>query len=173
MARLQWLLVRTGDKIGFSAGLVWLLLLGGALYIVMVFLPAQQQLTQLEQQLSVTPKVQRVVYTYKSPSEQFFANVPQIDDVTTSIQAVFDVAKQQHIIINEVVYKDEQKAGESIVRYSMSFSVIASYPEIKAFIVNTLATLPYLALEQLTFERDETNPNSISSHLQFTLYLVR
>lgn len=173
MARLQWLLARMADKIGFVAGLAWLLLFGGTFYIVMVFLPAQQQLIQLEQELLAIPKAQQVVYVYKSPSEQFFANVPQSDNVTTSIQTLFDVAKQQRISIDEVVYKDEQRAGESVVRYSMSFSVVASYPVIKAFVVETLAALPYLALEQLTFERDETHPNRISSHLQFTLYMVR
>ena len=126
MARLQWLLIRAADKVGFIAGLVWLLLFGGAFYIVMVFLPAQQQLIQLEQELSAIPKAQQVVYVYKSPSEQFFTAVPKIDDVTTRIQAVFDVAKQQRVSIDEVVYKDGQRAGESVVRYRMSFSVVAS-----------------------------------------------
>jgi len=173
MVKLQWIVIRIADKVGLAAGMAWLLLLAIVLYLLYVFLPVQQQLQLLEQQALETPKVQQVVYVYTSPSEQLFSKIPAINMLTTRIQSIFDLAKKQGIEINEVAYKDEKKLGETVVRYTMNFSIAASYPMIKAFIVDTLATLPYVALEKLTFERDGHNVNRISARLQFTLYLVR
>ena len=55
----------------------------------------------------------------------------------------------------------------------MTFSVVAGYPDIKAFIIDALAELPWLALDQLTFDRDELDPNSVTTHLRFTMYVVK
>jgi len=172
MNKLQWLFARMADRVGLFAGLAWLLLLAIIVYVFYVFLPAQQRLLVLEQQSLAIPKTQQVVYAYESPSEQFFAKIPHINTVTERIQTLFDVANKEDIVINEVIYKDEQRPGERVVRYTMNFSVIASYPVIKTFIVDTLAALPYLALEKLTFERDDIESNIVSAHLQFTLYMV-
>jgi len=173
MRQLHWYLARLSDKVGLVAGLACLLLLVIVFYAFYLLIPAQQKLQDLELQLETMPPAQHVIYAYESPSEQFFSEIPHIDDVTARIETMFNVAKEQGIVINEVVYKDEQRPGEDIVHYTMNFSISESYPVTKKFIVNTLAELPYLALEQLTFERDETNKNKISTHVQFALYLVR
>jgi len=173
MRQLQWLLARTADKIGYTAALAWLLLIAIIAYAFYVFFPGQQSLLALEQKLQDIPPSQQVVYAYVSPSEHFFSKIPPVEQVTTSIQTLFDIAKKQRISINEVVYKDEQRPGEDIVRYSMSFSIVAAYPVIKTFVIDTLAALPYLALEQMSFERQQADSKMVSAHLQFTLYLVR
>ena len=140
------------------------------MYSVYILLPAQQNLRLLEQYSVEIPKTAPIVYQYISPAEQFFDNTPIVENVTTSIQAIFDVAKKYRITINEVAYKDERRQGENLVHYNMNFSVEATYPKIKAFIVDVLAGLPYVALEQLAFERDDAG--IVSANLRFTLYMV-
>lgn len=172
MGKLQWFFTRIAEKVGLIAGLAWLLLIAIALYSFYIFLPVQQKLNLLEQQLEDIPVAEHVVYAYISPSEDFFSKIPHLDSVALSIKTIFKAAKKQNITINEVAYKDEQRLGESLVRYSMSFSIAASYPETKMFVTNALAALPYLSLEQLTFERDDLGSNNVMSHIRFTLYLV-
>lgn len=173
MRKLHWFLARLNDRVGLVGWIAWLLFGTVMLYGFYVFLPVQHSLLALKLHPVAQEKMQQTVYITQSPADQFFATMPSLDVVTSSIQALFDVADKQHIAINEVVYKDEQKTGDRVVRYTMSFSVRASYPMIKAFVVDVLAALPYLALEQLTFERNETDLSSVSAQLRFTLYLVR
>lgn len=172
MKKVQWFFARAFDKVGIAAGFAWTLLFAILVYVIYILLPAQQKLESLEQKLQEMPPTEKVVYTYESPSDQFFKGVPSFDSVTTNIQTIFDEAKKQRIGINEVVYKDVQRPGEHIIRYTMSFSIVAPYPKVKAFIINSLSTLPYLALDQLTFERDKANKNIVTSHLRFTFYMV-
>ena len=172
MNKVQWFFVRATEKVGIAAGFAWFILLLIVAYVISVFVPAQQKLESLEKQLQEIPPTEKVVYVYESPSDQFFRDVPDFNSVTTSIQTIFDEAKKQRIDINEVVYKDVQRSGEHIIRYTMSFSVVASYPKVKDFILNSLSSLPYLALEQLTFERDKVNKNMVTSYLRFTLYVM-
>ncbi|MDH5259740.1 MAG: hypothetical protein OEX07_17130, partial [Gammaproteobacteria bacterium] len=168
----HWLAMRLAERVGLTGWIAWLLLITVALYAYYVFLPDQQYLLTLKQRPVEVQQSQQIVYD-PPPAEQFFAKMPQIEQITSSIQILFDEAKKYHLVINEVIYQDEQKLADEAVRYSMTFSIAASYPEIKAFIIDTLAALPFLALEQLTFERNEVNSDDVSAHLRFTLYMVR
>lgn len=173
MQKLQWLLARLTDRVGVSGLFAWLLLISILLYGFYVFLPAQQRLTELEKQPVQSQRMQKIEYLYESPADRFLAKMPSVEKVASHIQTVFDVAKNNRLDIKEVVYKDEQRTGETIVHYSMNFSVEASYPVIKAFIVEALAALPFLALEQLVFERGNVDSDVVTADLKFTLYLVR
>jgi hypothetical protein len=173
MNKLHWFWARLDDRVGLAGWIAALLLGMVLLYGFYVFLPSQYALSALKLNVVAPEKTQQTVYIAKSPADQMFAMMPSIDVTTSSIQTLFDVADIQGITINEVVYKDEHKQGENVIRYDMTFSVVASYPAIKAFVVDTLAELPTLALEQLNFERDDINSDITSAHLRFTLYMVQ
>ncbi|MFW5450507.1 MAG: hypothetical protein ACKE9I_02810 [Methylophagaceae bacterium] len=172
MNKLQWWWSRLIDKVSLLAGFAWLLLIAIVLYGVAILLPAQQRLLQLEKQPVIASTTPEISYHYTSPADLFFAQAPTAADVTVSLQSLFALAKKRGIAINEVSYKDEQRQGEGVVHYNISFSVETSYPKIKAFITDVLAALPYSALEQLAFERENVKSKLVVANLRFTLYMV-
>lgn len=173
MRYIQWFISRLFYHIDVYAGLAWSLFAAGVFYIFFVFLPAQQTLAMLKQELLTQPEAQQIVYTYTSPAERIFNDMPHIDKVTEKIQTIFDIASQRRIVIEEVSYSDKTKADEISMGYSMSFSIVAPYPVIRVFISDVLNALPYIALNKMTFERDKSDSEKIISQLVFTLYLVR
>jgi len=173
MAKLHWYLVRLNDRVGWLGWLVLLLLIAIIMYGFYVLLPAQQHLDVLKLNPIKPVHTQQTVKKYQSPADLFFKGLPPVESVTSSIQTIFEAAEEQGIRIDEVIYKDKQKQGETALRYDMTFSVVAGYPDIKAFIIDALAELPWLALDQLTFDRDELDPNSVTTHLRFTMYVVK
>jgi Tfp pilus assembly protein PilO len=172
MGQLRWLSARLTHKLGVLGWLSVLILVAIVLYGFQVVLADRQRLDRLSVLPVPAKQTQQQVTVYHSPAEQFFAQTPASDNVTSQIQTIFNVAESHHIVINEVIYTDEQKPTDKAIRYAMHFSVIASYIDIKTFIVNVIAALPFLALDQLTFEREQSDSNVVTAHIQFTMYLV-
>ncbi|MFW5446985.1 MAG: hypothetical protein ACKE8G_02505 [Methylophagaceae bacterium] len=171
MQRLRWILTRWYENIGLAGCCAWLLLISLLLYGFYIFLPKYKHYLMLDKTAVPAAQRQQVVQAYLSPAEPIFTQMPHIKNTPASIQSVFDTAELYGLNIDEIIYKDEKKRGDSVIRYTMSFSVESSYLDIKAFIVHVLAELPLLALEQLSFERS-ANQDDIAAHLRFTLYMV-
>lgn len=174
MVKLQWIITRIVERIGLL-GFINIVLIA-LIYVVCVYsyLPKQQLLTNLQKQHDKKPvKVTNTITRYQSPADSFFASLPVVNDVPTQLKLLFEQAKHNTILINEVQYKEQQLQGNELIRYDITFSVFASYPQIKAFIADVLVNLPSLALEQVSFNRDEPSVDTVTTQLRFSLFMVK
>lgn len=174
MAKLQWLLTRIVERIGLL-GFINIVLF--ALIILVgfyIYLPKQEQLIRLQQQHDNNPvQLSKPVYEYRSSAELFFSSLPSINAVPAQLQVLFEQAKKNELFISEVQYKQQQLQGDGVTAYDITFSVLAGYPQIKVFIADALSQLPALALEQVTFYRDEVSVDTVTTQLRFRLFMVQ
>jgi|GEM_PF-4444422 len=175
MDRLNWYVSRLLDSVPWLTMLAWgsvgvLVLTSGYLLLLMQRPPMDE--TQLS---PVTPvDVQDVEpRTLVSPESALLQAVPELGEVTKEIATLYRLAAQHQLTLQEVVYQDQQQQGESLLRYSVDFTVTQSYPLIKAFVLDMLAAMPYLALEQIKLEREDINSPQIKAQLRFRLFLER
>lgn len=175
MDRLNWYVSRLLDSVPWLTMLAWgsvgvLVLTSGYLLLLMQRPPIDE--TQLS---PVTPvDVQGVEpRTLVSPESALLQAVPELGEVTKEIATLYRLAAQHQLTLQEVVYQDQQQQGESLLRYSVDFTVTQSYPLIKAFVLDMLAAMPYLALEQIKLEREDINSPQIEAQLRFRLFLER
>lgn len=173
MNSLRWYLSRRADEMPLLSLLVWLAVL--CVIALMIWLFAIQQkssptinneeLSHSEQVTVITPEL--------SQDRVLLAGAPKSVQVTTAIQTLYHVAEQHRLRLEEVVYQDQQAKDQPLIQYAIDFTVEQSYPDLKAFLTELLAGLPYLALEQVSFEREDINNDRVMSRFRFKLFLER
>lgn len=177
MDRLNWYFSRLIDSVPWLTMMAWssvgvLVLASGYLLLLLQRPPVDVNATQLS---SVTSEnVQQVEpRIIVSPESALIQAVPELGQVTKAIATLYRLAAQHQLILQEVVYQDQQQQDESLLRYSVDFTVTQSYPLIKAFVLDMLAAMPYLALDQIKLEREDINSPQIEAQLRFRLFLER
>ena len=170
MNKLRWYRYRSMDKLPILTLLAWLGLIAIIVFSLLLWLPSQQRLEQADLPISV-PKTIHVPTLKMTQLDTFYSAVPRVEQVSQSIETLFSVAVKHHINLQEVIYRDEIKSGEPILHYAIDFTVKNSYPNIKSFLTALLAAMPYLALEHISFERDNIEASQIQTDFKFKLYL--
>jgi hypothetical protein len=170
MNKIRWYVYRSMDQLPILTVLAWLGLIAVIVLTVLLWLPSQQQIVRTDLPGSV-PKTIHMPTLKMTQLDTFFSAVPRVEQVSQSIETLFAVAVNYNISLQEVIYQDEIKSGEPILHYAIDFTVQNSYPNIKAFLTALLVAIPYLALEQISFERDDIEASQIQTNFKFKLYL--
>jgi Tfp pilus assembly protein PilO len=172
MRRLQWFFVQSLERFSVLSWFVLLLLVVKVAFAVKVLYPSQQQLMYLQQQPK--PKVQNTqTVDTRTIAIPLLENMPSTLELPKLLRTFYEVADESGLILDEVVYRDQKKYQQTVVRYHINFSVKATYPKVKLFIVNALAAIPYIALDQVTFDRDDIKDSEVTANLSFTLFMVQ
>jgi hypothetical protein len=173
MNRLSWYLARRQDHLSLLTVLAWLsvLLLIAAMFWLFSLLqlrPAEQNMPSSGPEETVT-----LIMPEREAGHQLLTSAPKLVQVTQAIETLYQVAAAHQLSLQEVVYQDQQTEGETLVIYAIDFNVQQAYPQLKEFLIDLLAALPYLALEQVSFERKDIAQTQIQSHFRFKLFLER
>ena len=60
--------------------------------------------------------------------------------------------------------------NSGVVRYQIAFPVTGPYPQIRAFIDATLASMPAVALSDLVLERSSIARGNVEAQIRMTVY---
>lgn len=171
MTRLSWYLHRTAERL---SPLNWLiLLLSLAIAVVLTQLWPMSSPTVSQTETFAPAQLPSGALPSLPASILFMQQAPPVAEVTDAISALAVLAEAHQIPIREVGYQDGIRPGSGLLAYKINFSVEADYPRLRVFIADTLAELPYLALQQLTIQRDEISSQQLRVDLQFTRYMRR
>lgn len=172
MKQLHWTLVRAAEWLGGAGMAALLLAVALAAYLPLGLWPVQQRLAALEQAPRAVPRAV-AAQPPLPPARAFLASFPSSDALAGELQQLFDIAAQYQLDLGEVSYKWERRRSERLQRYQVSFTLDAPYPDARAFLADVLAALPHAALDQLSFNRDSVQTDSVQTSVRLTLYLVR
>ena len=173
MEKLKWTLFRLGEGLGVPGLAALALALFGLLYAPVMLWPAQQRLEMLGKAAARAHDTATTQFVTESPARAFLSSFPAPDALAVELRKVFDIAQQHDFDLGEVSYKSERKQGERLERYHIDFSLDAPYPEIRLFLSELLVALPYVSLDQLSFDRDSVQSESVRANVRLTLHLVR
>ncbi len=173
MRRLQWILVRWGDRVGVPGMVALVLALAAVLYVPAVLWPAQHRLESLAGDTEKPRDGGNTTEVTESPAHAFLTTFPGPDTLSVQLQTIFDMAEQYGLALDEVSYKQERKAGEALSRYHVDFSLDAPYADARAFLLDILAALPYVSLDQLAIDRESVKSDTVQTRVRLTLHLVQ
>lgn len=175
MDRLNWYWSRLLDSLPWLTFLAWgsvLVLVVASGYLLMLLQrPPLETVVSADSPVEIQKAESQVLRV--SPELQLLTAAPELAQVTKAIATLYQLAEQHQLNLQEVVYQDQQQQDEPLLRYSVDFTVTQSYPLIKAFVLDMLAAMPYLALEQIQLEREDINNPQIQARLTFRLFLER
>lgn len=167
IAKAQWLLVHKIRDWGWNRTLGLALAAAAGL----VYFAAQHNLaaplSDLQEQLAAAQKTQAL----PAPQEP---EIAALQDLPTAAQALGDLKGLQNLASERGLsqesgqYKLEQDAG--LVRYRLNMPLTGSYPAVRMFLSQALASYPNLAVDNLRISREQIGMSEVDAALQLSLY---
>ena len=169
-AKLEFLTRRAG--VAGAIGLFILTLLPGVYW--MSIRPVYEEIVLTEARIeSAGNKAPGAEEAPRSRNERIRAFVeffPERKGVPYWIQQIHAVADQEHIILERGDYRRPTTEGPLPTPLKITLPVKGSYTQIRRFVTATLAEVPTLALDEISFQRQSARDSKIEAQIRFTLY---
>jgi len=170
--RARWCVACLGTAGKAGIGLIVLALL----FLIVAVLPQQRILQALQNkvesmQLTRSDARSGAVLNDDQALQVFYDFLPQSDSSPYWISELDRIAKENGVELNRSDYRLQLEKESRLVRYEIKFPVRGTYPQIRAFIANTLQSVPILALTDVAIKRETVTLGQVEAHLGMTLYL--
>lgn len=173
MARLSWYLHRIGERLSPLNWLILILLLA-TIFLLKQLWPLSLQTDNQTEMIAPPQLPSHLVSAPKIPvSVAYMQQAPAVKEVTDALAALAVLAEVHQLPVQEVSYRDVVRPDSDLLAYQINFSVDANYRQLRAFLADTLAKLPYLAMQELAIQRDEISNHQLRGDIQLTLYMQR
>jgi hypothetical protein len=169
LPRAAWTMGRTG-----RAGLVGIaLLVAAALFLFSTHLEVAAEVDALRSELAATQGRARTASAdgVAHPGAAPLA-LPARTDMPAMLRQLFGEALQARLAVDTGKYQVKETRSGGVVRYQVAFPLTGPYPQIRAFIDATLATMPAVALSDLVLERKSIADGSVEAQIGMTVYTV-
>jgi hypothetical protein len=176
--KLQWQIVRFAAQTSAATKLAIAILLAVLLLYGLLYRPQAATLQQLMANQSAA-SINSEQAPPKSALNTYLQAFPKVDARAAKINALMDIANQQHVLLDEVRYNVDTSGGEPSAGelskpifspYHVEFNVFATYPEIHQFLSEVLKEMPYVAVERLDLSREDVQDEVIEAHIKLVFY---
>jgi Tfp pilus assembly protein PilO len=140
-------------------------------------LPLREQLRSQAADLEVARETvadRKPRQTSQSPQAQanrFVDSLPGRNDIPKIMGSIVTIAAATGIQLERGNYEYVASDDDAIARYRMLLPVTGSYPQVRKFVENLLATVPAIALDNVRIERDNISDQVIAADLRFSVLL--
>ncbi|BCM25648.1 type 4a pilus biogenesis protein PilO [Methyloradius palustris] len=161
--------------VGWQSLLGVVLLLVSAVLILAMLLPKQGQLEQLKHEAALREASPKQVNYVADNSPQtsinaFYKLLPAEDQAPKAFQQILVMANDQGVEPEKSEYQSARNPSAIFTRYQMTLPMHGRYLDIRKFVIQVLNTLPNVALSEISFKRDEANPEQVEARLRFSIY---
>jgi hypothetical protein len=166
-------------RLGWSGWLGLLLAAAGIGYGLLVSIPEQQRLAQVQSSIESDRQRLAAAPTLKngaSPGQKlatFYGGFPKGGSIADELDRIFKAAAARKVDLDVGEYSLAHSQEGRLEQYRIIFPVRGSYPDIRAFVASTLAAAPSLALESMTLRREKVIDSVVDGRLVFVLFLER
>jgi hypothetical protein len=111
-----------------------------------------------------------------SPAAQlkgFYTAFPARVEAPDWLQRIYDAAEKEKLDLVRGEYQVALDAKSDLAKYRMLLPVKGSYGQIRNFLAESLREVPYLALEDVDFQRPKAGDTVIEARIRMTLYMLR
>jgi Tfp pilus assembly protein PilO len=169
LPRAAWTISRTGRP--GLAGIA--LLLAAALFLFSTHLEVAAEVQALRKDLAAAQSQARTQATEKVADPATAIRVlPARTDMPAILRQLFDHATRARLAVDTAKYEINASGSGGIVRHQIAFPVAGPYPQIRAFIDATLATMPAIALSDLVLDRKSIADGRVEAQIRLTAYTV-
>ena len=177
MTRLRWMTRHSLAFLGWQGVAGLGLALGALLSFAAVVAPMEASLDHIRSQAALPRKAKDTTAQSLQaidPATQLNAlyNAFPADDALPGLLAkLHEIGKAHGVALQQADYRATDERGRQIGQYRISVPSTTTYPQLKSFLADVLATLPNLSLDQLSLQRHDPAEATIEVQMQFTLYL--
>ena len=166
MPRATWAIRRTGRP-----GLVGIaLLLGAALFLLSTYLKVAADVEGLRADLAAQGQAHTAVADQVADPAAALRALPARTDMPAILRHLFNEATQAKLVLESGKYEINATRSGDLARYRVTFPVSGPYPQVRAFIDGTLATMPAVALDDLVLERKSIGDANVEAQIRLSVY---
>ena len=180
--RLRLELVSWGRQLTWPWLAALALLVGCVGFYLLMVVPASHTLAGLKQNLitmqhdeaHLKEASQDVVRT--SPTGQldaFYQKFPAESEVPDTLEKMIKLAQKKGLDPKQAAYRIVRNNPGELLSYQIALPIKGAYPSIMTYAFELLATIPNLALDNVSFQRQKIGDNLIEATLKMTLYIKR
>ena len=100
--------------------------------------------------------------------ERFF---PARAAANASLEQLFRISAEREVLLARGDYRLESDAELGLSRYQLSLPVSGPYSNVKAFLRQVLADMPWVSLDGISLQRPNAGEQSVETVLRLSLYL--
>jgi Tfp pilus assembly protein PilO len=142
--------------------------------------PGQAEITQLGQALTDEQQMALKRDSHAKDSEQsanrkigmLTRDFPRHQEVSKVLNRLYAAASNSNLILQRGVYKLVRDTSSPFLRYEIDLPLQGRYPEIQLFAYQALKEIPALALDDISFKRENAGSSLVQAKLHFTLYML-
>ncbi len=90
--------------------------------------------------------------------------------VNGTLERMQAASEASGLLLQKGSYQLQAGGGQGVQRYSISLPVKGAYPALRAFIRQVLSEAPHLALERVSFNRNNKEEAQVEAQLEFAAY---
>lgn len=173
---IGWHLHRLLAKLGLPGTLGLGLLLASTIFCFSVLLPLKKDIDELRtdiQQYDIrSEKLSGIQINPAQKLGEFYSFFPGAETTPDRLAIIYKIAAQQNINLEQGEYRLVRDQHGKILRYEINFPVKGSYIQIRKFLSKTLAAVPNLSLDNISFSRQKITDVMLESQLKMTLYIT-
>ena len=180
MNDLLWTLRRWGRKLG-RTGIAGLALIGLALVLrALDVAPLEAEIaanaTRIAE-LEAAARTRAVAEAAPAAAARARAaalpasTTPLIKQAAERVRELEKLAKKHRLTLLRGQYTPQPVPGTTLVRWQIVFPIQAPYVNLRAFVADSLAAMPTLALDDIRLKREKIGEASVDADLRFNLYL--
>jgi len=98
---------------------------------------------------------------------------PAIDQLSSQLDYLFDLAAAQGLAFNRGEYALVEKSGGQLRRFELTLPVTGTYPQVRALVLEMLAKMPALAIDDISLEREKIADGQISATFRLVLFVSK
>ena len=170
---LRQFVLRHREAWPYAAGA--LMLVVAAFLWVFALRPLAADNQQLEHEVADAARRPRTLAPAAlGPVAQFRAyesRLPRADAAVEMASRIYQVGMNNGIALPTGEYRLERLPDERLLRYRINLPVSGTYPQIRAFALEVLRTVPAAALDDIQLRRDASGAQ-LEARLRFSLYLL-
>ena len=159
----------------------WPYLAGAGMLLVAIALwafalqPLAADNLRLEEEAAEAQRRPRnIVAVAEGPVAQYRAyeaRLPRAEAAVEMASRIYQAGTNNGIALPTGEYRLERMPDDRLLRYRINLPVSGSYPQIRAFVLEVLRTVPAAALDDIQLRRDATG-SQLEARVRFSLYLL-
>lgn len=177
MTTLLWTLRQWARRLG-RTGLAGLALLALALLLrVTDVAPLEAEIAAGETRIAELESAAKV-RTERAPEARAVVRAelparatPTIKQAADRVRELERLAEKHKLALLRGQYAPTPVPGTTLVRWQILLPISAPYPQLRAFVADSLAAMPTLALDDIRLKRDKIGDHTVEADLRFNLYL--
>jgi len=151
---------------------------GLALYAALVA-PSQARLGELKQATATLhERLQRAAGSFsdarRTPEEQlanFYNSFPGMQSAPDLLGKIYKSAERRGLTLQQGEYKPARERLGLLTRYQITLPVKGPYLQVREFLGAVLKDIPFIALDNVSFQRERIGEPAVEAKIQLTLYV--